>query len=151
MEQSAAPPPPVPDEDAVPATRGDLRSVRRWLVVAGVWAAAATAVGVIALIKATDQPSSDSRADVARQIGQAERALDRRIDSLRSQIDTLPSSQDLSRVDNRLKRAEEDAKRASTDQKTTSSKLDDLTKRVDDLAGQQTSTTPSPQGNSGGK
>jgi TolA-binding protein len=151
MEQSAAPPPLPPDEDARPATRGDLRTLRRWLTVAGVWALAATAVAVIALIKATDKPSSDSRADVARQIGDAERALDHRIDSLRSRIDSLPSSQDLSRVDKRLRRAEDDAKRAANEERTTSSKLDDLTKRVDDLSSRQTSTAPGQQGNPGGK
>src|SRR5436190_23806647 len=123
MEQSAAPPPPpAPEEDAQLASRGELRSLRRWLAVAGVWALAATAVAVIALIKATDQ-HSDSRADVSRQIGDAEQALDHRIDSLRSRIDTLPTSQDLTRVDDRLKRAEDEAGRASKDEKTTSSKL----------------------------
>ena len=43
-----APPPPKP------ATAEDLRGLRRWLLVAGVWAVAATAIAVIALVKAND-------------------------------------------------------------------------------------------------
>src|SRR4051812_11359175 len=118
MEQAAVPPQPprVPPsgDDAAPATRADVRSLRRWLVVAGVWALAATAIGVIALVKASEGRSGD-RADTARQIGDAESALSHRIDTLRSRIDTLPSTQDLSRVDQRLRRAEDDARKASSD------------------------------------
>jgi septal ring factor EnvC (AmiA/AmiB activator) len=155
MERSAGPPshPPAPsaDDDALAATRGDLRGLRRWLAVAGVWALAATAIAVIALIKASDERPSGDRADTARQIAEAERALDHRIDSLRSQIQTLPSSQDLSRVEQRLRRAEDDAKKASNDVQTASAKLDDLSKRVDGLAKSQAGAAPGQNGNPAGK
>jgi hypothetical protein len=143
MEQGAVPPPDPPappiDEDALAATRGDLRSLRRWLAVAGVWALAATAIAVIALVKASDEGSAGNRADTARQVAGAERALDHRIDSLRSRIDKLPTAQDLSRVDRRLKRAEDDAKRASADSKRVSSRVDGLSRRVGQLEKSQSS------------
>jgi hypothetical protein len=149
MDQGAAPPQPPaapPDDDAQVATLADLRSLRRWLLVAGVWALAATAIAVIALIKAANEGASESRADVAHQIGDAERALDHRIDTLRSRIDALPSSQDLSRVERRLGHAEDNVRKASNDARTDSTKVDNLSKRVDALEKRQTSTTPSKTG-----
>ena len=60
-----APQPPRPGdvapyvEDDRPATLGDLRSLRRWLAVTAVWAVAATALGVIALIEANKDDTAD--------------------------------------------------------------------------------------------
>ena len=45
-------------EDERPATLADIRSLRRWLAVAAVWAVAATALGVIALLKANEDDSA---------------------------------------------------------------------------------------------
>ena len=56
-------PPPAPYvEDDRAATVGDLRSLRRWLLVTAVWAVAATALGVIALIQANMVPRTKPRA-----------------------------------------------------------------------------------------
>ena len=55
------PDPERPDPDSRPATAGDLRGLRRWLLVSVVWAIAATAIAVIALVvanRAADEEES---------------------------------------------------------------------------------------------
>ena len=74
-------------EDDQPATLGQLKSTRRWLAVAGVWAVAATALGVIALIQANkedDSGKTQSAADLAR----VQKNLSSRIDDLESSSQT---------------------------------------------------------------
>ena len=81
-------------EDERPATLADIRSLRRWLAVAAVWAVAATALGVIALLKANEDDSAD-RTAAAGELGQVQRQLNSRIDDLESRIDELPTSDDV--------------------------------------------------------
>lgn len=93
----AGPPPEQPPPEAVAveevvATQGQVRSLRRWLVVAGVWAVAASAIGLIALFtaQADDEPRPDaaSAEDVSRLSDQVER-LDGRVGALSDQQDDL--------------------------------------------------------------
>ena len=135
-------PPPVPgepprqparevpvDEDARPATVGQLRSLRRWLVVAGAWAAAATAIAVIALIAANEDDSAEAdkrTAQTASQVAEIQRDLNERMDGIEERIDGLPQSEDVSDLDNRLTRIENSAGR-------TSDQLEELTGQVSDL------------------
>ncbi len=53
------------DQDREPATRGDLRALRRWVLVAGVWAVAATAVAIIALLDTSNDDAERSAGDAA--------------------------------------------------------------------------------------
>jgi peptidoglycan hydrolase CwlO-like protein len=140
-------PPPAPYvEDDRPATVGDLRSLRRWLLVTAVWAVAATALGVIALIQANKDDESahtQSAADLAR----VQKDLAGRIDDLESRIGDLPTSDDLSRLDGRIKDVEKKADSTGSDIDKLNGRLDDLEKRVDDLESSnetQTNTTTSP-------
>ena len=140
-------PPPAPYvEDDRPATVGDLRSLRRWLLVAAVWAAAATALGVIALIQANKEDDSGrtrSAADLAR----VQRDLAGRIDDLKAQVDELPTSDDLSNLDNRIKDVEKKADSTGSDIEKLNGRIDDLEQRLDDLESSnesQTNTTTTP-------
>lgn len=119
-------------EDERPATLADIRSLRRWLAVAAVWAVAATALGVIALLEANKNDDAE-QANAAGELGRVQKQLNSRIDDLDSRIDDLPTSDDLSKLDGRLKAVENDAdkSRAATDK--LSGQVDDLTTRVDDL------------------
>jgi len=139
------PPPPPYVEDGRPATYGELRSTRRWLAVAGVWAVAATALAVFALIEANKEDDT-ARTQAAGELGRVQRQLNDRIDGLESRIDDLPTSDDVSKLDDRLKQVEEGADRTSTDVERLGNRLDDLESRVDELeqAQQQqgTETTP---------
>jgi septal ring factor EnvC (AmiA/AmiB activator) len=142
-EQPSAP----PDPDAEPATLGDLRSLRRWTLVAGVWAVAATAIAAIALIAANedDEPPPDRSGP---RIARVQSQLDSRIDDLAQRIGELPQSSDVSNLDSRLKKIEASSGRAGERLNGLSDDLDALQGRVDELedelatAGTETTTTP---------
>jgi septal ring factor EnvC (AmiA/AmiB activator) len=133
-------------EDDRPATLADIKSLRRWLIVTAVWAVAATALGVIALIQANkddDSGRTQSAADLAR----VQRDLAGRIDDLKAQVDELPTSDDLSNLDNRIKDVEKKTDVTGSNIEKLNGRLDDLEQRVDDLesASQtQTNTTTTP-------
>jgi len=119
-------------EDDRPATLSDIRSLRRWLAVAIVWAAAATALGVIALLEANDDDNGDqTRAATA--LGRVQRQLNSRIDGLESGISDLPTSEDVSKLDGRLKSVEDKVDKSTTAGKRLSSRMDDVETRLDDL------------------
>jgi septal ring factor EnvC (AmiA/AmiB activator) len=145
-------PPPRPGdvapyvEDDRPATLGDIRSLRRWLAVTAVWAIAATALGVIALIEA-NKDDDTARTQAAGELGRVQRGLNDRIDELESRVDDLPTSDDLSKLDSRIKDIEDSADKAATNTERLGNRLDDLETRVDDLEQaneeqQSTTTTP---------
>jgi septal ring factor EnvC (AmiA/AmiB activator) len=145
-------PPPRPGdvapyvEDDRPATLGDIRGLRRWLVVTAVWAVAATALGVIALIEANKDDEA-GRTQSAADIARVQKDLNGRIDDLESRVDDLPTSDDVSKLDGRIKDLENKADRSSSDLDKLNGRIDDLEKRVDDLeqSGQtQTNTTTTP-------
>ena len=134
-------------EDDQPATLGQLKSTRRWLAVAGVWAVAATALGVIALIQANkddDSGKTQSAADLAR----VQKNLSNRIDDLESRVDDLPTSDDLSKLDGRIKDVEKKVDGTGSDVEKLNGRVDDLESRVDDLESSsnqtQTNTTTTP-------
>jgi len=110
----------------VPATVGELRSLRRWLVVTAVWALAATAIAVIALVVANQDDNSGIEQRTTGQIARVQRQLNDRVDDLESRVEKLAQSEDVSRLESRLKHVEDDAG-ATTD------KLDRLDGRIDDL------------------
>src|SRR3954470_18053776 len=101
---SALPPAPNP----LPATKGDIRDLRRWLIVVGVWAVAASAIAIIALISGNDNSKSSDRTstDVAGQVARVQPSLDKRISDLNTKIQQLPPSDDVSKLDSRLKAVE---------------------------------------------
>jgi septal ring factor EnvC (AmiA/AmiB activator) len=131
-----------------PATTEDVRSLRRWLLVAGVWAAAATAIAVIALVTANQDESEEIGARTASQIGRVQRELNDRLDQIEQRLDELAPAEDVTRLDNRLKQVEQAASRTSGRLDTLGEDVDDLQSRVDEL--QQAQTTPdtgaSPEG-----
>ena len=133
-----APQPPRPGdvapyvEDERPATLADLRSVKRWLAVAGIWAVAATALGVIALIEANKDDTGDQTA-AAGELARVQMQLNSRIDDLESRIDDLPTSDDVSKLDARLKAVEDDADKSRAAVDKLSGRVDELETQVDDL------------------
>ena len=145
-------PPPRPGdvapyiEDDRPATLGDIKSLRRWLIVTAVWAVAATALGVIALIQA-NKNDEEGRTQSASDLARVQKNLNSRIDDLESRVDELPTSDDVSKLDGRIKDLEAKADGTTSDVDKLNNRLDDLEGRVDDLeqASQtQTNTTTTP-------
>jgi polyhydroxyalkanoate synthesis regulator phasin len=135
--------------DAAPATVGELRTLKRWLVVAGVWAVAASAIAIIALLAANRADDRKPGGVTGSQLSGVQRDLDERIDALEKQVKALPKSDDVSKLDTRLKAAEDRASGARDDVKAVRSDVDDLQQQVDDLQQQssgngagQTDTSP---------
>ena len=119
-------------EDDRPATLADIRSLRRWLAVAAIWAVAATALAVIALLEANKDDSAD-QTKTAGELGRVQRQLNSRIDDLESRVDDLPTSDDVSKLDGRLKTVEDDADKTRAAADKLSGSVDDLGAQVDDL------------------
>ena len=137
---------PRPDDDTRPATVGELRSTRRWLAVAAVWAVAATALGVFALIEANKQDDA-AQTQAAGELGRVQRELNDRIDELESRVDELPTSDDVRKLESRINDIEDASDKAATNVERLGNRVDDLEGRVDDLeqANEQdtnTETTP---------
>jgi archaellum component FlaC len=122
-----------------PASRDDVRSLRRWLIVVAVWAVAASAIGIIALIASNDDNSSASSATNTR-IDELERSLSGRIQEVQDAVSKAAKPEDVAKLDARLKDLRKDvtdAKEAADSAKKTAddlkSRVDDLEKRTDDL------------------
>jgi hypothetical protein len=139
----------VPDD--APALVGDVRNLRRWLVVAGVWAVAASAIAIIALLKANqnDQPKTPPSAVTASQLSGVQRGLDQRIKALEKQLEQAPSSTDVSKLDSRLKAAETKVDGLSSDLKAQRKDVDALTSRVDKVEQHQKQQSSSSNGGTG--
>jgi TolA-binding protein len=137
-------------DDQLPATVGQFKSLRRWLIVAGVWAVAATALAVFALVQA-NQEDEEGREQAAGELGRVQSQLNNRIDDLEQRIEGLPTSDDVSNLEDRLTQAEDDASQASQSVERLGNRLDELEERVDQLeqdadsgTGTQTQTETAP-------
>jgi septal ring factor EnvC (AmiA/AmiB activator) len=147
---TASQPPPAPPPRPEPATKDDIRALRRWLLVAGVWAVAATAIAVIALIQANKDDSAKIGQETASQIGRVQKDLNKRLDDVEARLSNLAPSSDVAKLDRRLQKVEDDLSKATTKLDKTSAQVDDLKTKVDDLESQQgtgtdttgTTTTP---------
>jgi TolA-binding protein len=128
-------------DDQLPATVAQFKGLRRWLIVAGVWAVAATALAVFALIQA-NQEDEAGREEAAGELGRVQRQLNNRIDDLEQRIEGLPTSDDVSSLDDRLAKVEDDAAKSTQDVERLNNRVDDLEGRVDELEqAQETATT----------
>ncbi len=101
--------------------------------MAGVWAVAATAIALIALLDNSDDDAEEKAEANAARVAKSERDLDARIDKLEGQLEGLPQSEDVSKLEGRLATVERDAKKAATDSKGASGKVTDLEDRVKTL------------------
>ncbi len=136
------------DQDQRPATVASLKTLRRWLIVAGVWAVAATAIAVFALVKA-DEADDAGREQAAGDLERVQRELDDRIDELESSVDQAPSSEDIGQLDDRLTEIEDGGAQTSQDIERLNGRLDDLEQQVqaledsaDTSGAEDTETTP---------
>jgi septal ring factor EnvC (AmiA/AmiB activator) len=143
----ATPPPATPspepplDDDARPATLGHVKTLRNWLVVAGIWAVAASAIAIIALLETQkDDTPTGPRSATAAELEDVQDKLASRINALDSKIQDLPQTSDINKLNSRLKKVEDQASDTRADVRKLRSDLDDLSGRVDDL--EQTATTP---------
>ena len=114
-------------------TREDLKGLRRWIIVAGVWAVAATAVALIALLDSSDSDAAKEADEAAGRVTRVERRLDSRLDALEAKLEDLPRSEDVSKLQTRLARAENDASKAAEAARGAEQTVGDLEDRVQAL------------------
>jgi len=120
-------------EEPPPVTRDDLRALRRWILVAGVWAVAATAVALIALLDTSGddaERTATGAVSSAAEVREAQDGLDRRLDELDTRLGDLPQAEDVSNLQTRLSKMEADSKKALTDAGNAEDTVTDLEDRV---------------------
>jgi predicted nucleic acid-binding Zn-ribbon protein len=106
------------------------------VLVAGVWAVAATAVALIALFDTSgDDASKTARnaADRTESLQRSQERLGERLDALDTRVGNLAPAGDVSKLENRLERAEKDASAAKKDATMATDNLTDLEDRVGTL------------------
>ena len=134
---SSLPPPRQPPGRAIRApddpTGDALRRLRRWVLVAGVWAVAATATALIALLDSSDREARKETERAEGRLAAAARKLETRIDDLEARLDDLPRSDDISKLEQRLARAENGATEASADATGAERKVTALEDRVQEI------------------
>ncbi len=139
-----------PPEDERPVQAGDLRRLRRWLIVAAVWATTATAIAVIALIAANNAREDNTEAGrqsarTAGEIAAAQRRLDQRLDEMEARLDELASAEDVTELETRLKRVEDADTPTVEELEELSGSIDDLESRLktlEEAPADGTETTP---------
>jgi len=134
-----------------PVTHDELRNIRRWILVAGVWAVAAAAIALIALLDTSnsdaERAAGDARAGVTA-TRKAQDALDGRLDRLESRLSETPRTRDVNSLESRLARVETDATKANGRSKTAAKSLTNLENRVDDLEREVAAVRATPPGDS---
>jgi hypothetical protein len=112
-----------------------VRWLGRWLVVVALWAAAASAVAILALIDARNQESAkgSEAKRLDSEITGLRQDLVTRTGRLQTQLSTVPNSKDVARLEKRLVKVENDVAKVSAASRKTSSKVTALEGRVKTL------------------
>ena len=140
QQQAAGGGPPGPyDPDLEPATQGEVRTLRRWIIVTAIWAVAASAIGLIALL-ADDGGNGDGEDETTvidendtsnRSVVRNQRRLQTRIERIEERTEDAPSSDDLSELNGRIDGVEESIE--GLDEGASPDDIQDLNGRIDEL------------------
>lgn len=145
MAEPGAPlPPGETGEGSRPATVEDVHGLRRWIWVAGIWAAAASVIALLALFAGDDDGSRGDRRDSARlealqdRVDDLERETsapqtDNDVDDLRSRVEEVEG--DVSDVQGRV----DDAGDAGRQVSELEGRVDELDARLDKLESESNS------------
>jgi hypothetical protein len=121
------------DPDSQPATAGDLKGLKRWIVVTAIWAVAASAIALIALFGIS--PAQDQGKDVdATQVAD----LTRQVSDLEAKVDKAAGqASDAAGTASGLSSSVDDASAAAENAQSsadkTASQVGDLQSKVDEL------------------
>jgi septal ring factor EnvC (AmiA/AmiB activator) len=133
--------------DAV-ATVEDVRTNRRWTIVALVWAIAASAIAIIALVNAnnsSDTPPAQTTQSVSpKELQDFENQVNDRLDAFSRRLNDTAAQADVQKLDKRLSQVEDDVSQVKSDSRKTNdtvtqtqADIKDLQQRVNDLESQQ--------------
>jgi septal ring factor EnvC (AmiA/AmiB activator) len=141
--------------DAV-ATVEDVRTSRRWTIVALVWAIAASAIAIIALVNANDNSSNTPPAQTTQSVSRKEfqdfeSQVNDRLDAFSRKLNDTAAQADVQKLDKRLSQVEDDVSQVKGDSRKTNdtvtqmqADIKDLQQRVDDLESQQQTQQQTP-------
>jgi hypothetical protein len=116
-----------------PATFEDVRALRRWILVAGIWAVAATVIALIALIDEDEPPRETDRS--AARVARLEQSLGERLDALEERLAGVARSEDVRKLERRVAAAEEDAASAARSARQAAERAGEAESRIDELEG----------------
>jgi septal ring factor EnvC (AmiA/AmiB activator) len=134
--------------DAV-ATVEDVRTSRRWTIVALVWAIAASAIAIIALVNANDNssntpPTQTTQSVSPKELQDFENQVNDRLDAFSRRLNDTAAQADVQKLDKRLSQVEDDLSQVKSDSNKTNdtvtqtqADIKDLQQRVNDLESQQ--------------
>ena len=102
------------DKDSAPVTQDDLRTLRRWIVVAGVWAVAATAVALIALLDDSGRAAERRANETGKRIAASEQRVEARLARLERRLDAAPTTAQVQQLRTQVGQAQRAASGASS-------------------------------------
>lgn len=105
---------PAVDVESEPATQDDLRTLRRWVVVAGVWAVAATAVALIALLDDSGRAAERRANETGKRIAASEQRVQTRLATLERRLAAAPTSAQVRELRSQVGQAQRAASGASS-------------------------------------
>ena len=127
------------ENESAPATQDDLRTLRRWVVVAGVWAVAATAVALIALLDDSGRAAERRANETGKRIAASEQRVESRLARLERRLNAAPTTAQVQQLRTQVGQAQRAASGAS-------SGVTALEKRVDSLESDSGSDSPPDDG-----
>jgi hypothetical protein len=123
------PPKRTATDDSRPATQGQLKSLRRWLIVAAAWATAATVIAVLAFLAAnTDEEQRLSENNA--QLRQIQGNINKRLATVRQQVGDLPAASSVADMNARIKRLDRVTLRTERNLANVAEQTGDLSKQV---------------------
>ena len=131
--------PAVEVESGEPVTQHDLRTLRRWVIVAGVWAVAATAVALTALLDDSGRAAERRANETGKRIAASEQRVESRLARLERRLASTPTSAQVQQLRNQVGQAQRAASGASA-------KVTALEKRVGELESEPGGDTPPDDG-----
>ena len=103
----------VESENAA-ATQDDLRTLRRWVIVAGVWAVAATAVALIALLDDSGRAAERRANETGKRVAATQERVDERLARLERRLAATPTSAQVQQLRNQVGQAQRAASGAAS-------------------------------------
>ncbi len=127
-----------------PATQAQLKSLRRWLLVAAAWATAATVIAVLAFLAAnTDE--EQRLAENNAELRQIQRNIAKRVATVRQELNGLPDSSAMTGLDARIRRLDRVTARTRQERQRTAANSSHRSPRRSPLSSSPSSSSRPPR------
>ena len=133
------------EQAGAPVTQDDLRTLRRWIVVAGVWAVAATVVALVALLDDSGRAAERRANETGRRVAATQQRVDDRLARLERRLNATPTTAQVQQLRTQVDQAQRAASGASSNVTALERRVDSL---ESDWPGSGTDTSPDDGGDS---